>query len=222
MGVMGMSSLSTDGGGMSSAWFTDHSPGGGRVGAIVLWRHKPKPGNQSEPRRIRFPLLHMLIGVTLMKTGIFPRLWRRGFDAWLHGSFKAAEAWRAEAMAEFPPADPEEDRWTSSSGTGNDKVRYSDRRRQVGVRGRVFGPPPEGQAIVLLIEDDDTAADGIRIIERTVVIPAPPQIPPPDSGMSKEERMQHIRSRHANQQAALETALAADPAYEEFVRRSAD
>ena len=218
MGGMTTTGLARDGGGMSSSWFTDSGPGGGQVGAVVLWRQKPRP--ERRPRRIRSPKLHLLVFWLFVRTGILPRLWPRGFEAWMHGSFKEADARRAEWMAEIQRQGPPDDDWGSSSGMGNDKIRYSSKRRVVGFRGRVFGPAPAGQALLVLIEDDDGAPDGVRVVERTFPIPILPPLAPPNSG-TREERMKQVQSRHAQMDAALRAAMESDPAYQQFMNPSA-
>jgi hypothetical protein len=216
MGVMTSSGLSSGGGGMSSSWFTHRSREGEQVGAVVIWRRKPKPGHV--PRRIRFPRLYLLFFRLFIQTGMLHRFWYRGFEAWMHGSFKAADADRAAWEAELNRRDPEEEQWSGGSGMGRDKIRYSERRRVVGFRGRVYGPPPDGQAMLLLLEDDDTAPDGVRVIERSFTIPDLPPIPRPNASMSDEERGRLARVRHERQGAILSAAFESDAEYQRFIK----
>jgi hypothetical protein len=212
---MGTASIATDGSGMSSSWFTDHSPGGGRVGAVVLWRRSASADRAL--RSMGSQLLHSLVGILLINTGILPRLSRRATMAWLHGSFEAADAVRADWEADSGRRDPDEERWSSASRLGKDQIRYSEHRRVVEFRGRVYGPPPEGQAILLLIEDDDSAADGVRIVERFSAIPELLPNTPIRGAMSKEERIQELRASHQHRDAVLSAAFGNDPEYQRFI-----
>jgi hypothetical protein len=212
MGVMTTSSLAANGGwGMSSSWFTDNDGSGERLGAAVFWRGRVGGLKAHHPR---FPTLHALIGILLVNTRILPLLWPRAFHAWMHGSFRAADEWEAQIR---PPEPYDGDTWTSSSGSGDDRVRYDRNRGVVGVRSRVFGPPPPGHALLLLVDEDASAPDGLRVIETAVVMPATPGRPPLDSAFSKQERAKLISSYLREKQEVWSAALSANPEYQRFM-----
>jgi hypothetical protein len=214
MGVMSISGLSMSGGGFSSHWFSDRSAHGEQFHAVVLWRQKTAAGRITM-RRTRFPRLRFLFTLVFIATGILPRLWPRGFRAWMHGSFKEADAARAEMMR---PPDPDEERWSSSSGRGKDLIGFDKRRRVVGFRGRIFGPAPEGRMLLVMMEDDESAPDGIRIVERAVPMPTMPEVPRIDRSMSKDEKSKAAMARHRLQHEAMDAVLRTDPEYERFMQ----
>lgn len=194
MGVFGISSVTTDGSGFSSSWFTATDPASGRerLGAVVLWRNQKRSSADSPPRGF------MIASIVL------PRfLIERLMPLWIK-----------------PPAMPSlGEGWTSSSGEGENTVRYDRRRNVVGIRSRVFGPPPDGHALLLLVEPDASAADGIRIVEHAVAVPlAEPQTPIDRNALSKDELSRIYRSRHSAARQLWMKALEADERYQRFMR----
>ncbi len=213
MGVMGLSSVTPSVGGVGSAFdsvmFTDHSPEGGKLGAVVLWRRK-RIRTEAHFRR---SWVRKLIGLLLVRTYLLPLLWRKGFEAWIHGSFKNAAA----READLTRGNPSGRRWSSASGAGSDMIGFDERLRVVGFRGRIFGPPPEGQAILLMLEDDDATSEGIRIIERSFQVPVVPDPSPMDPTLPKSDRIKILLSRRRSQMVAWSTAMHADPEYRRFM-----
>ena len=210
---MGISSVSriVDGfhSSFRSEWFTDHSPGGGKLGAVVLWKR----------RRVRVApwtapsLLHRLVGIFFVRTMLLPLLWRRGFEAWIHGSFEKA----AEHEADRTRGNPAGRRWSSTSGSGADLIGFDERLRIVGFRGRVFGPAPEGHAILLTLEDDESLQDGIRLAERFVPIPDLPDLVPIDRSLPKEARIKALLSQRRARELAWSAAMDQDAEYRRFM-----
>jgi hypothetical protein len=197
---------------MSSSWFSDNGSSGERLAAAVFWRGQG--GGWKQVDSPRSTIVHALIGVLFVKTRILPLLWRRGFMAWIHGSFQAADEWEAQMRR----PDPDDGGgWTSSAGDGEDRVRYDRRRGVIGIRSRVFGPPPPGHTLLLLVEEDSSAPDGLRVIERFVAVPSTSGRPPHRPGLSKQERLKVIRSHLREREAIWSAAVSADPEYQRFV-----
>jgi hypothetical protein len=135
----------------------------------------------------------------------------------MYGSFKAAD----EAFAEMERPDPAARHWSSSSGTGEDRIGYDEKHRIVGFRNRIFGPPPEGHAILLLIADDDSP-DGVRIIQSSIPAPHAPSPPPPpvDKSLAKDERARAMSQWNRERHAAWSAALQANEEYRRFMQGS--
>ena len=196
MGVMITSSIDADvgGSGFSSSWFSDRdqASGGDRLNAVVLWRGMRN--TTAKPFPWGLMILNLILPRALMK-----RVLLKWFlPSEMHG-----------------PGDS----WTSSSGEGENEVRYDRRRNVVGIRSRTFGPPPAGHTLVLFVESDASAPDGIRVTEHALVVPPAEPRPHIDrESLPRAEVARQMSAVHRARQNAWTQALEADPRYAQFMR----
>lgn len=190
-----MGTLGSSGSGFSAAWFTDRDQvtGGERLEAVVLWRGASNMSRSREPFPWGLMIMSMITPRFLMK-----RLLARRF-----------------AAVSMDPALG--DGWTSASGSGANQIRHDRKRRVVGIRSRIFGPPPAGHTLLVLVEDDLGEPDGIRVTERAVAMPEMTSDARIDRSLPRDEMARLMTERHRERHRKWDAALAADPHYARFM-----